>query len=57
VAEEALAEQQKAARAVEADELDLGAVAEAVEQPRPDRRAAGGLLAEQPLRQVELSMI
>jgi hypothetical protein len=49
-----LAEEQEAARAVEADELDFGAESEAVEEAGSDRRAARRLLAQQALGQVEV---
>src|SRR5688572_28605610 len=54
VAEEPLAEEQELARAVEADELDVAPVAEAVEEAGADGRAPGLLLAGQPLGQVEV---
>ena len=41
-------------RRIEADELDVGRDAEAVEQARPHRGAARGLFAGQPRRQVEV---
>jgi hypothetical protein len=54
VAEEPVAEEQRAPRGVDADELHVPAVAEAVEEARADGGPPRGLLALEPLGEEEV---